>query len=136
MLCITFAAPPVMASGPRNTREGFFSFVNEGDPVPRMDKNYALSIIDLYRLSRTPVSDDDTTLIQWTPPPTQLHIPAESLIIALHIMREDENGFEMKLRRCLNTDFEHTLALDFERHHMRWYLKEISDWIEQSRNTE
>jgi hypothetical protein len=52
--CITFGAPPVSllpinkppAWGHRKSL--FLSFVNEGDPVPRADKAYVRSLLDLY----------------------------------------------------------------------------------------
>ncbi|PGG96825.1 hypothetical protein GX51_07650 [Blastomyces parvus] len=52
--CITFGAPPVSLlplqkpAGPRFQKWLFFSFVNEGDPVPRADKAYVRSLVDLY----------------------------------------------------------------------------------------
>ncbi|KLJ08165.1 hypothetical protein EMPG_16386 [Blastomyces silverae] len=55
--CITFGAPPVSLLplqkpvGPGRDRFQkwlFFSFVNEGDPVPRADKAYVRSLVDLY----------------------------------------------------------------------------------------
>ncbi|EEH42422.1 uncharacterized protein PADG_07242 [Paracoccidioides brasiliensis Pb18] len=55
--CITFGAPPVSLwplqkpTGPGRERFQkwlFFSFVNEGDPVPRADKAYVCSLVDLY----------------------------------------------------------------------------------------
>lgn len=135
MRCITFAAPPVISSGPRNCQPGFLSFINEGDPVPRMDKSYALSIVELYRLCRTSVLNGLTEGDQWAPPPAQLHIPPESLIITLHVMNEDDRGFEMRLCHYPGSIFERTLALDFERHRMCWYLKEIDEWIKRSGDT-
>ncbi|QSS61090.1 vegetative cell wall protein gp1 [Histoplasma capsulatum] len=55
--CITFGSPPVSLLplqkpvGPGRDRFQkwlFFSFVNEGDPVPRADKAYVRSLLDLY----------------------------------------------------------------------------------------
>ncbi|MCJ1364928.1 hypothetical protein MMC16_004045 [Acarospora aff. strigata] len=52
--CITFGAPPISLlpieklppGGPRKSL--FLSFINEGDPVPRADKAYVRSLLDLY----------------------------------------------------------------------------------------
>lgn len=54
--CITFGAPPVSllplakpASRERQLRKSLFmSFINEGDPVPRADKAYVRSLLELY----------------------------------------------------------------------------------------
>lgn len=52
--CITFGAPPVSLlpmdkpSDPKYKKWLFFSFINEGDPVPRAEKSYVRSLIDLY----------------------------------------------------------------------------------------
>ena len=53
--CLTFGAPPVSLlpltkppGEPRFRRSLFLSFINEGDPVPRADKAYIRSLLDLY----------------------------------------------------------------------------------------
>jgi hypothetical protein len=52
--CISFGAPPVSLlplatpNTPALRKSLFLSFVNEGDPVPRADKAYVRSLIDLY----------------------------------------------------------------------------------------
>lgn len=53
--CLTFGAPPVSLlplskppKVPRLKKSLFLSFVNEGDPVPRADKAYIRSLLDLY----------------------------------------------------------------------------------------
>ncbi|KAK0121970.1 hypothetical protein ONS95_010241 [Cadophora gregata] len=52
--CVSFGAPPVSLlplSRPPNPalrKSIFLSFVNEGDPVPRADKAYVRSLLDLY----------------------------------------------------------------------------------------
>ncbi|KAL8795305.1 MAG: hypothetical protein Q9195_002175 [Heterodermia aff. obscurata] len=52
--CITFGAPPVSLlplskpTIPRLKKSLFLSFINEGDPVPRADKAYIRSLLDLY----------------------------------------------------------------------------------------
>lgn len=52
--CVTFGAPPLSLRPlqPSPTAQGsksmFFAFINEGDPVSRADKNYFLSLLDLY----------------------------------------------------------------------------------------
>ena len=52
--CVTFGAPPVTLlplqkpSGERWKKSLFFSFINEGDPVVRADKQVLLSLLKLY----------------------------------------------------------------------------------------
>lgn len=52
--CISFGAPPVSLlplvkpKNPALHKSIFLSFVNEGDPVPRADKAYVRSLLDLY----------------------------------------------------------------------------------------
>jgi hypothetical protein len=52
--CVSFGAPPVSLlpltkpSKPALRKSIFLSFVNEGDPVPRADKAYVRSLLDLY----------------------------------------------------------------------------------------
>jgi len=59
--CVTFGAPPISLrplqrpSSANPSKSMFFSFVNEGDPVTRADKDYFFSLLDLYA-SPTPGS--------------------------------------------------------------------------------
>lgn len=52
--CVSFGAPPVSLlplakpNNPALKKSLFYSFVNEGDPVPRADKAYIRSLLDLY----------------------------------------------------------------------------------------
>lgn len=52
--CITFGAPPVSLRAlqkpedKRHHKSLFFAFINEGDPVPRADKNFVKSLLKLY----------------------------------------------------------------------------------------
>ncbi|KAJ5668667.1 hypothetical protein N7462_009737 [Penicillium macrosclerotiorum] len=52
--CITFGAPPISLRplvhppSAKPSKSIFFSFVNEGDPVVRADKDYFFSLLDLY----------------------------------------------------------------------------------------
>lgn len=52
--CITFGTPPLSLlpltkpHSPRHSKSLFLSFINEGDPVPRADKAYVRSLLDLY----------------------------------------------------------------------------------------
>lgn len=52
--CITFGTPPISLlpltkpHSQRHSKSLFLSFINEGDPVPRADKAYVRSLLDLY----------------------------------------------------------------------------------------
>ncbi|OAX84895.1 hypothetical protein ACJ72_00717 [Emergomyces africanus] len=68
--CITFGAPPLSLLplqkpvGPGCSRFQkwlFFSFVNEGDPVPRADKAYVRSLVDLYISPAPPLPTSPST---------------------------------------------------------------------------
>jgi len=52
--CLTFGTPPISLlpltkpPTPTNKKSLFLSFINEGDPVPRADKAYIRSLLNLY----------------------------------------------------------------------------------------
>ncbi|KAF7133595.1 hypothetical protein CNMCM5793_004724 [Aspergillus hiratsukae] len=66
--CITFGSPPVTtpalsASQPQSV---FHAIINEGDPVPRLDKDYAESLLQLY------ISPMPSKPVDWKLPPMLL----------------------------------------------------------------
>lgn len=60
--CVTFGAPPISrwslrkSDNPRHKKSLFYSFINEGDPVPRADKSFFKSLIKLYTTPAPSVS--------------------------------------------------------------------------------
>lgn len=60
--CITFGAPPVSLRAlkkpedRRHRKSLFYSFINEGDPIPRADKNVLRSLLKLYTTPAPSVS--------------------------------------------------------------------------------
>ncbi|KAF1357754.1 alpha/beta-hydrolase [Lizonia empirigonia] len=60
--CVTFGAPPISrwplqkSEEPRHKKSLFYSFINEGDPVPRADKGYFKNLIKLYTTPAPSVS--------------------------------------------------------------------------------
>ncbi|KAF1961703.1 alpha/beta-hydrolase [Byssothecium circinans] len=65
--CVTFGAPPTSLlplkkpKDPRHRKSLFYSFINEGDPVPRMDKSVFKSLLKLYSSpAPTPGSSSNT----------------------------------------------------------------------------
>jgi hypothetical protein len=67
--CVTFGAPPVSIlpitkpTNPKFQKWLFFSFINEGDPVPRAEKAYIRSLVDLYISPAPPGSGDDANTL-------------------------------------------------------------------------
>ena len=59
--CITFGTPPISLlplqkpCEPRLKKSLFLSFINEGDPVPRADKAYIRSLLELYASPAPPL---------------------------------------------------------------------------------
>ncbi len=104
--------------------------MNENDPVPRADKPYILSIVDLYGRDDAGVEGD----AQWCLPKPSLHIPKESQILALSVLSEEENGLQVCLNKTNSDEFEKSLSVDFERHMMKWYIAELEAW-ERAVNT-
>ncbi|KAF2629323.1 alpha/beta-hydrolase [Macroventuria anomochaeta] len=60
--CVTFGAPPISrwplrkSDNPRHKKSLFYSFINEGDPIPRADKSFFKSLIKLYTTPAPSVS--------------------------------------------------------------------------------
>ncbi|RHZ50757.1 hypothetical protein CDV55_102491 [Aspergillus turcosus] len=74
--CVTFGSPPVtapalIASHPQSV---FHAIINEGDPVPRLDKDYAESLLQLYI---SPISKAD----DWKLPPMLLQNAGQVLLL-------------------------------------------------------
>ncbi|KAJ4369302.1 hypothetical protein N0V86_009133 [Didymella sp. IMI 355093] len=80
--CVTFGAPPISrwplrkSEDPRHKKSLFYSFINEGDPVPRADKSFFRSLVKLYTTPAPSVSTLGTTIASMSalnlaqPPPS------------------------------------------------------------------
>lgn len=109
----------------------YISIINDGDPVPRMEREYILSLADLYGTQEVS-SNANAEVLSWEPPATpQLHVPRLSSILTVHVLREDEHGMEVKICQSSREVLENTIALDFERHKMKWYRAELDAWVEK-----
>ena len=82
--CITFGTPPISLlplqkpAEPRLKKSLFLSFINEGDPVPRADKAYIRSLLDLYASPAPALSPTQQ-------PTTATHIkPFDKPLIPIH----------------------------------------------------
>ncbi|KAL4994679.1 Alpha/Beta hydrolase protein [Aspergillus recurvatus] len=115
--CIVFGSPPVSkpaltAYGPSST---FLSIINEGDPVPRMDKDFIESLLIIY-LSPMPVSS-----VTWSLPPMLLNNAGTILLFkdgeqGLCAVSEDND--QTKIRNVLET----TVSGNPRSHKMDMYL--------------
>ncbi|KAL4893002.1 Alpha/Beta hydrolase protein [Aspergillus ambiguus] len=108
--CVTFGAPPITlrplyAAGARDAI--FFSFVNEGDPVPRADKGYVTSLMNLYVApAPAPASAAGPTRrearLRLRGRPVVWRVPAATLSVAglVVVLRHGQFGMEA----CVTSD--------------------------------
>jgi hypothetical protein len=107
----------------------YISIINDGDPVPRIERAYILSLADLYGAQGVS-SNADAEVLNWEPPASpQLHVPRLSRILTIHVLREEEHVMEVKICQSSRAVLENTIALDFERHKMKWYRAELNAWV-------
>ncbi|KAK1145503.1 hypothetical protein N8T08_004061 [Aspergillus melleus] len=92
--CVTFGAPPVSLRplAPFDPSSIFFSVVNEGDPVPRADKTYVSSLMNLY-MSPAPISrlygkHRPSKPALWRIPPATLSVAGQVIVLR----KRDANG--------------------------------------------
>lgn len=124
-----YEANPEDANDPETG--SYISIINDGDPVPRIERAYILSLADLYGAKEV-FANADVEIPSWEPPASpQLHVPRLSNILTMHVIREDESGMEVKICRSSREVLQNTIALDFERHKMKWYLTELGAWAEK-----
>lgn len=70
--CITFGAPPITllplkpSTDKRHRKSLFYSFINEGDPVPRADKSVVKSLLKLW--SSPPPASSSTSFSKYNVP--------------------------------------------------------------------
>ncbi|KAL3459416.1 Alpha/Beta hydrolase protein [Aspergillus heterothallicus] len=115
--CLVFGAPPVSnpALGPPSEISTFISIVNEGDPVPRIDKDYIESLLMIY-LCPAP-----TVAMDWKLP--QMLLDNAGMVL---FMKDGEEGLcavmddvgQKKARRVLET----TIFGNPRAHKMDMYL--------------
>ncbi|KAL2819822.1 Alpha/Beta hydrolase protein [Aspergillus granulosus] len=115
--CIVFGTPPVSnpALGPPSEDSTFLSIINEGDPVPRIDKDYIESLLMIY------LCTEPTVAMQWDLPQMLLNNAGTVLF-----MKDDEQDLcavpddvgQTKTRRVLET----TIFGNPRAHKMDMYL--------------
>ncbi len=77
--CVTFGAPPVSLlplrkpEGKKRQHSLFFSFINEGDPIPRVSRAYFRSLLDLFVAPAPPSASTDPASASalLAPPPSK-----------------------------------------------------------------
>jgi hypothetical protein len=106
--CVTFGAPPISLlplqkpEGRAYAKSLFFSFINEGDPVPRADRTYVLSLLELYarpapdsplnslllanncsstRINTIPTSAKQRAAVHWKVPTSTLSVAGRIVIL-------------------------------------------------------
>lgn len=88
--CVSFGAPPVSLlplerpSDPALKKSIFLSFVNEGDPVPRADKAYVRSLLDLYS---SPAPGQDCAITPQKLQPLVSNLKAQSNSLTINKLR-------------------------------------------------
>ncbi|KAH0544914.1 hypothetical protein FGG08_000994 [Glutinoglossum americanum] len=152
--CVTFGAPPVSLlplqkpDAPQFKKSLFLSFINEGDPVPRADKAYVRSLIDLYA---APAPGQSCPILPLIPQPkpgrffkkhkpmkTKLthvtnsevwEVPPTSLSNAgkLVVLRPSKPGSEQDVAVCVTTDeqLRGVVFGDPVKHMMKLYASRI-----------
>ncbi|KAI9864019.1 MAG: hypothetical protein M1813_003335 [Trichoglossum hirsutum] len=155
--CVTFGAPPVSLlplqkpAVPQFKKSLFLSFINEGDPVPRADKAYVRSLIDLYAAPAPEQSCLTQTLIPQSKPgnffkkpkatkmkPTPAaaatskavwKVPPTSLSNAgkLVVLRPSKSGDEQDVVACVTSDeqLRGVVFGDPVKHMMKLYASRI-----------
>lgn len=146
--CVTFGAPPVSVRPlfPRKSAAAansiFFAFVNEGDPVPRAEKPYVTSLLNLY-MSPAPFSFGTSRAYPfitrqnkpniWNMPPATLS-PAGNVVLLRkqvhdHLSGIDPNSAEkeneIEARLVPNEILKEVIFGDPIKHMMGLYLDRI-----------
>ncbi|PVI06441.1 alpha/beta-hydrolase [Periconia macrospinosa] len=84
--CITFGAPPVSllplkrSNDTQHRKSLFFSFINEGDPVPRADRDVVKSLLRLYSSPSPNLKSTTTSMPEYPIVPGSLS-PAGRLVV-------------------------------------------------------
>lgn len=87
--CVTFGAPPLSLYPlqlPRRNRLSpdrsmFFAFINEGDPVPRAEKAYIFSLVELYTSPTAKAHDRRRKPLRWKLPQATLSTGGQLVIL-------------------------------------------------------
>ncbi|KAI9037508.1 lipase family protein [Aspergillus affinis] len=134
--CVTFGAPPVSLRplAPFDPSSIFFSVVNEGDPVPRADKTYVSSLMNLY-MSPAPISrlygrHRPSKPALWRIPPATLSVAGQVIVLR----KRDATGTYSavpaeSVEACMTTDAVLRQAVfgDPLMHMMDLYARRIHD---------
>ncbi|KAK2624630.1 hypothetical protein QTJ16_005823 [Diplocarpon rosae] len=143
--CVTFGAPPVSLlplstpANPALRKSIFLSFVNEGDPVPRADKAYIRSLLDLYS-SPAPGKPSATTPQRLQPLASRLAKSSSSLTLnrmrlshkkSSHLQAADAAAYWPVPEATLSNAGRIVLLRSMERHENQTNKKSILDMMNE-----
>ncbi|KAF9691730.1 hypothetical protein EKO04_010319 [Ascochyta lentis] len=98
--CVTFGAPPISrwplkkSEDPRHKKSLFYSFINEGDPVPRADKSFFKSLIKLYTTPAPSVSALGQTIASMSKLNLSAPSPSSPPKSRLRLRRPSKSSFQ------------------------------------------
>jgi hypothetical protein len=126
--CVTFGAPPVSllplqkSTDSRHRKSLFFSFINEGDPVARADKEVLLSLLKLYA---APVPKKGE-MKSWSLPDNTLSLAGRVIVLRT---RRGIVGKEQPVEACVVTDemLRRLIYGDPVMHMMKLYARRIEE---------
>ena len=109
--CVTFGAPPISRwplkkpEDQRHKKSLFYSFINEGDPVPRADKSFFKSLIRLYTTPAPTTSALGQTIasiskLDLSAPPSEL--PPKS---RLRLLRPRKDPLQSSFSPSISTSY-------------------------------
>lgn len=134
--CVTFGAPPVSLrpSYSPDPSSIFFSIVNEGDPVPRADKTYVSSLMNLY-MSPAPISRlygrrrHSNKPAVWRIPPASLSVAGQVIVLRKHVHDPANPDPPEHVEACMTTDAVLRQAVfgDPLMHMMDLYARRVHD---------
>ncbi|CAM1503554.1 Fc.00g011450.m01.CDS01 [Cosmosporella sp. VM-42] len=154
---VTFGSPPITSinvtelAKRQHRVEHVLAFVNEFDLVPRLDRSYMLSLVDLYRSSYglPPTSPDDSSDPQlqrgegpggteWKLPSPDYHIVGDIVVLRSKIdlgvvFRPGETDFDTLVAPSQRLDMVHVSPQEFQQllfcdvsaHKRRLYLERL-----------
>lgn len=102
----------------------FISVINEGDPVPRIDKSYLHALVDLYA---QPITEGTEQL--WSAPPSTI-FNAGTLIV-LRIEDEEQPELDVHAYRIQPQDMQGLLAVRLQMHKMRHYVEMVDAFVKR-----
>lgn len=148
--CVTFGAPPVSLwplQLPRSNhlapnRSMFFAFINEGDPVPRAEKAYILSLLELYSSPTSETQERCGKPLKWRVPPPTLSTGGRLVLLRKKQRPRHSSSFPSLVRSqtarsgegveaCMisYSQLQEVVFGDPLKHTMDLYARRIESWL-------